>query len=187
MSDPRPPWWLKPMNKLNMAVQKLGIPTVPVRILSVVGRKSGQPRKTPMTRYSNWMARCTRSPATPNRTGLNARAAGTGTLTRGRKSQRVAIVELRGRRRPADTAGFPTRVLLGGQHQELAQRQIEVCSLGDNYQSHRRLKCLRPAWACGQQEDAEFPNGQTVCSQLERGQSGRAWRNPLGLNTKRRR
>jgi deazaflavin-dependent oxidoreductase (nitroreductase family) len=94
MSNPRPPRYLKPMNKVMMAVQKLGIPTGPAMVLTVPGRKSGQPRSTPMTPFefdgglyvvagypgADWAA--------------NARAAGTGTLSRGRRSRRVKIVEL---------------------------------------------------------------------------------------------
>jgi deazaflavin-dependent oxidoreductase (nitroreductase family) len=63
-------------------------------VLTVPGRKSGQPRSTPMTPFefqgglyvvagypgADWAA--------------NARAAGTGTLARGRRSRRVRIVEL---------------------------------------------------------------------------------------------
>ena len=41
MSDPKPPPWLKPMNKALMAMQNLGIVTGPVRVLTVPGRKSG--------------------------------------------------------------------------------------------------------------------------------------------------
>ena len=51
MSDPRPPRYLKPMNKLMIAVQKLGIPTGPAMVLTVPGRKSGKPRSTPMTPF----------------------------------------------------------------------------------------------------------------------------------------
>jgi deazaflavin-dependent oxidoreductase (nitroreductase family) len=94
MTDPRPPRYLKPMNKVMMAVQKLGIPTGPAMVLTVPGRKSGQPRSTPMTPFeldgglyvvagypgADWAA--------------NARAAGSGTLARGRRSRQVNIVEL---------------------------------------------------------------------------------------------
>jgi deazaflavin-dependent oxidoreductase (nitroreductase family) len=94
MSEPRPPRYLRPMNKVMMALQKLGIPTGPAMVLTVPGRKSGQPRSTPMTPFelegslyvvagypgSDWAA--------------NARAAGTGTLSRGRRSRQVRIVEL---------------------------------------------------------------------------------------------
>lgn len=41
MSDPVPPWWLKPMNKVMMAVQRLGIPTGPAMVLTVPGRNAG--------------------------------------------------------------------------------------------------------------------------------------------------
>ncbi len=94
MSEPQPPRYLKPMNKLMMAVQKLGIPTGPAMVLTVPGRKSGQPRSTPMTPFefqgglyvvagypgADWAA--------------NARAAGAGTLARGRRRNQVRIVEL---------------------------------------------------------------------------------------------
>ncbi len=94
MTDPRPPRYLKPMNKVMMALQKLGIPTGPAMVLTVPGRKSGQPRSTPMTPFeldgglyvvagypgADWAA--------------NARAAGSGTLARGRRSRQVNIVEL---------------------------------------------------------------------------------------------
>ena len=94
MSQPRPPRYLRPMNKMMMAVQRLGIPTGPAMVLTVPGRRSGQPRSTPMTPFefqgglyvvagypgADWAA--------------NARAAGAGTLARGRRSRQVRIVEL---------------------------------------------------------------------------------------------
>ena len=51
MSEPRPPRYLKPMNKVMMAVQRLGIPTGPAMVLTVPGRKSGRLRSTPMTPF----------------------------------------------------------------------------------------------------------------------------------------
>ncbi|MGV0624040.1 nitroreductase/quinone reductase family protein, partial [Mycobacterium kansasii] len=51
MTEPRPPRYLKPMNKFMMAVQRLGIPTGPAMVLTVPGRKTGQPRSTPMTPF----------------------------------------------------------------------------------------------------------------------------------------
>jgi deazaflavin-dependent oxidoreductase (nitroreductase family) len=94
MSALRPPRYLKPMNKVMMAVQRLGIPTGPAMVLTVPGRKSGRPRSTPMTPFTfegglyvvagylgaDWAA--------------NARAAGRGTLSRGRRTRDVRIVEL---------------------------------------------------------------------------------------------
>ena len=116
MSDtgnPRPPRYLKPMNKVMMAVQKLGIPTGPAMVLTVPGRKSGQPRRTPMTPFefrgglyvvagypgADWAA--------------NARAAGSGTLARGRRSRRVRIVELSADDARPVLRAFPTQVPVG--------------------------------------------------------------------------
>jgi len=112
----RPPWWLKPMNKVFMTVLKLGLPVggkeSPV-ILTVVGRKSGQPRSTPITpmtiagkRYAvggfpgaDWVR--------------NARAAGEATLTRGRDHERVRVVELTTEEARPLLRAFPTEVPTG--------------------------------------------------------------------------
>jgi deazaflavin-dependent oxidoreductase (nitroreductase family) len=113
MSEPQPPRYLKPMNKVMMAVQKLGIPTGPAMVLTVPGRKSGQPRSTPMTPFefqgdlyvvagypgADWAA--------------NARAAGTGTLARGRRRRQVKIVELTGEEARPVLRAFPKEVPVG--------------------------------------------------------------------------
>ena len=41
MTDPKPPAWLRPINKVLVAMQKLGIVAGPVRVLTVPGRNSG--------------------------------------------------------------------------------------------------------------------------------------------------
>lgn len=51
MSDPKPPWWLKPMNKVLMAAMKTGLMKDGPLVLTVTGRKSGQPRSTPITPF----------------------------------------------------------------------------------------------------------------------------------------
>jgi deazaflavin-dependent oxidoreductase (nitroreductase family) len=113
MSDPRPPRYLKPMNKVMIAVQKLGIPTGPALVLTVPGRKSGKPRSTPMTPFeldgglyvvagypgADWPA--------------NARAAGSGTLRRGRRSRWVTIVELTAEQARPVLRAFPVEVPVG--------------------------------------------------------------------------
>jgi deazaflavin-dependent oxidoreductase (nitroreductase family) len=113
MSDPRPPRYLKPMNKLMMAVQKLGLPTGPAMVLTVPGRRSGQPRSTPMTPFefqgglyvvagypgADWAA--------------NARAAGSGTLARGRRARQVRIVELTADEARPVLRAFPMHVPVG--------------------------------------------------------------------------
>jgi deazaflavin-dependent oxidoreductase (nitroreductase family) len=113
MSDLKPPAWLKRMNKAVMAMQNLGIVTGPVRVLTVPGRKSGEPRSTPATPFTlhdslyvvggypraDWV--------------LNARAAGTGTVTRGRKSDRVTFVELSFEEARPVLRAFPNKVPRG--------------------------------------------------------------------------
>ncbi|HEY0229066.1 MAG TPA: nitroreductase family deazaflavin-dependent oxidoreductase [Mycobacterium sp.] len=113
MAEPRPPRYLKPMNRVMMAVQKLGIPTGPAMVLTVPGRKSGRPRSTPMTPFefrgglyvvagypgADWAA--------------NARAAGSGTLARGRRSREVRIVELTAEEARPVLRAFPIEVPVG--------------------------------------------------------------------------
>lgn len=109
----RPPRYLKPMNRLMKAVQKLGIPTGPAMVLTVPGRRSGRPRSTPMTPFgvrgglyvvagypgADWAA--------------NARAAGTGTLARGRRRRQVRIVELTAADARPVLREFPAKVPVG--------------------------------------------------------------------------
>lgn len=71
--DPRPPRWLQLMNKVVIAVQKLGVPTGPSMVLTVPGRRSGQPRSTPVTPFDH-TAGSTPSRAIPEPTGPRTRA-----------------------------------------------------------------------------------------------------------------
>jgi deazaflavin-dependent oxidoreductase (nitroreductase family) len=82
------------MVSLNMAVLRRGLRVGSQYLLTVPGRKSGEPRSTPIsvatldgTRYivaafgdANWVG--------------NVRAAGRGTLTRGGKSEEVNLAEV---------------------------------------------------------------------------------------------
>jgi len=94
MSVLRPPRYLKPMNKFMMAVQKLGIPTGPAMVLTVPGRKTGKPRSTPMTPFEHDGGLYVVAGYPGADWSSNARAAGAGTLSRGRRSRQVKIVEL---------------------------------------------------------------------------------------------
>jgi deazaflavin-dependent oxidoreductase (nitroreductase family) len=99
MAAPRragtPPRWLKPMNRVLLGVRRLGLGMRELPVLTVPGRRSGRPRRTPLTildldgqRYvlqgyptADWVA--------------NVRAAGhLGTLEVGRRADRVRLVEL---------------------------------------------------------------------------------------------
>jgi deazaflavin-dependent oxidoreductase (nitroreductase family) len=113
MSDPKPPRWLKPMNRIMMLVQKLGLPTGPAMVLTVPGRKSGQPRSTPMTPFVFEGQLYTVAGYPGADWAANARAAGAGTLARGRKSRRVRIVELTAAQARPVLRSFPVQVPVG--------------------------------------------------------------------------
>src|ERR1700736_5197495 len=107
MSNPQPPRYLKPMNKIMMAAQKLGIPTGPA-----MGR-SGPPPSTPMTPFTYDGKLYTVAGYPGSDWPRNARAAGEGTLSRGRKSRRVKIVELSADEARPVLREFPVQVPVG--------------------------------------------------------------------------
>jgi deazaflavin-dependent oxidoreductase (nitroreductase family) len=113
MSDPHPPRYLKQMNKVMIAVQKLGIPTGPAMVLTVPGRRSGKLRSTPMTpfRFDGGLYVVAGYPGAD--WAANARAAGTGTLSRGRRVRHVAIVELTAEQARPVLRAFPVEVPVG--------------------------------------------------------------------------
>jgi deazaflavin-dependent oxidoreductase (nitroreductase family) len=113
MSEFRPPRYLKPMNKFMMAVQKLGIPTGPAMVLTVPGRKTGKPRSTPMTPFEHDGGLYVVAGYPGADWASNARAAGTGTLSRGRKSRRVKIIELDATESRAVLRTFAVKVPVG--------------------------------------------------------------------------
>jgi deazaflavin-dependent oxidoreductase (nitroreductase family) len=113
MSDPVPPRWLKRMNKVMLALQRLGVPTGPAMVLTVPGRKTGRPRSTPMTPFRLDGNLYTVAGYPGSDWPRNARAAGTGTLTRGRKSQQVNIVELTPDEARPVLRAFPANVPVG--------------------------------------------------------------------------
>src|SRR6478736_8615624 len=113
MSAHRPPRYLKPMNKFMMAVQKLGIPTGPAMVLTVPGRQTGKPRSTPMTPFKHDGGIYVVAGYPGADWAANARAAGTGTLSRGRRSRRVKIVELTAAQARPILRAFPVQVPVG--------------------------------------------------------------------------
>lgn len=108
-----PPGWLKLLNKVNVGMQRLGIPAGPVPLLTVRGRSSGQPRTTPVTpfivegqRYliggfahGDWVA--------------NARANPYAVLRHGRRTENVRLIELPEADRGPIMRAFPTEVPRG--------------------------------------------------------------------------
>jgi len=111
----RPPWWLKPANKVFIRMSRLGMSfggESPV-VLTAPGRNSGAPRSTPVTpmtldgnRYvvagfpgADWVA--------------NVRAAGEATIARGRHVERVRMAELSPDDARPILRAFPTEVPTG--------------------------------------------------------------------------
>lgn len=89
------PWYIKPGNKVIIVLSRLGIGfgTKGPVILTVTGRKSGQPRATPVTPMfvdgKQYVA------AAPEAAWIaNVRADPAATLSRGRRVQAVRVVEL---------------------------------------------------------------------------------------------
>ncbi len=92
----RAPWWLKPANRFYKMLLRSGVHIGREHsvVLTVPGRKSGKPRSTPVTpmhvdgrRYvvatfpaADWVA--------------NVRAAGSVTLTDGRRTEDIRMIEL---------------------------------------------------------------------------------------------
>src|SRR5919202_4271399 len=106
----RLPRWLKPANRVIVALQRLGLAIGTMHLLSVPGRRSGKLHTTPVSpltvaghRYivgglegADWVK--------------NARAAGWGILARGRKAERVVLVELSVEERASVLRELPHKV-----------------------------------------------------------------------------
>jgi len=113
MSDPKPPRWLKPMNKLMIRMQKLGVPTGPPMVLTVPGRKTGKLRSTPMTPFTldGQLYAVAGFPGAD--WARNARAAGVGILSKGRKTRRIRITELTAEQARPVLRVYPIQVPVG--------------------------------------------------------------------------
>lgn len=111
----RPPWWLKPMNKVFIQMSRLGLSfggESPV-VLTAPGRKTGRPRSTPVTPMTvdgrqylvggfpgaDWVA--------------NLRAAEWVTVARGRHRRQVRPVELSADESRPLLREWPTQVPTG--------------------------------------------------------------------------
>ncbi|MCP2624793.1 nitroreductase family deazaflavin-dependent oxidoreductase [Mycolicibacterium smegmatis] len=113
MSELRPPRYLKTLNRVVRARQALGIPAGPSQVLTVPGRKTGKPRRTPMTPFLHDGALYTVAGYPGADWAANARAAGAGTLTRGRRSRQVKIVELNPHEAAPVLRSFAVKVPVG--------------------------------------------------------------------------
>jgi deazaflavin-dependent oxidoreductase (nitroreductase family) len=97
----RPGWFTK--NVFNPAVAgltRLGLSVVGSRVLEVRGRKSGEPRRTPVNPLTFEGERYLVAPRGHVQWVRNLRASGTGRLLAGRKVQEFSAVELPDEEKP---------------------------------------------------------------------------------------
>jgi deazaflavin-dependent oxidoreductase (nitroreductase family) len=99
MANParQPPRWLV---RLNIVMLRLGVPVGSQRVLSVVGRKSGLLRHTPVSLVTIGDRRYIVAAVSGVDWVKNARAAGVGLLRRGKRREEVRLVELPVDQRP---------------------------------------------------------------------------------------
>ncbi len=90
----RPPFTARLGNQVVTALLRLGVPIGQMTLLTVVGRKSGLPRTTPVALGQSAGQRWLLSPYGEVDWVRNLRAAGRATLTRGRHVETVMAVEL---------------------------------------------------------------------------------------------
>ncbi|ORV89604.1 nitroreductase family deazaflavin-dependent oxidoreductase [Mycolicibacterium iranicum] len=90
----RPPWWLKYVNKAMIALNKTGLLKEGPVVLTVTGRKSGQPRSTPITPFEVDGRRYVVGGLPGSDWVRNAQANPDAVLVRGKTRERVRMVEL---------------------------------------------------------------------------------------------
>lgn len=90
----RRPAYLLPTNAVVKSLSRLGISTGVIKVLTVAGRTSGQPRSTPVSPLFLEGRRFILAPLPEGDWARNARAAGQGTLTDGRHKKQVRLREL---------------------------------------------------------------------------------------------
>lgn len=109
------PGWLKPVNKIIVRLQRLGLSIGAIRTISVPGRHSGKLRVTPVAPFTvdgqdyvvgrfldaDWVR--------------NAQAAGWAVVAKGRRRRRVRVVELPETERGPILREFPVKVPHGVQ------------------------------------------------------------------------
>lgn len=106
-ADGTPPRWLAVVNPVMRAVGRLG---APVTVLMLPGRRTGRLRRTPVSPMELDGARYLVAGYPTAQWVHNARAAGVGELTTGRRRERVRLVELDVEDARAKLREFPVRV-----------------------------------------------------------------------------
>lgn len=106
------PRWLKPVNRVIVFLQRLGIAFFSFHLISVPGRRTGRLRTTPVSPFSVEGRRYIVSFGQTEWV-RNARAAGWGILARGRRAAKVRLVELDLGDREPILRQFPVQVPQG--------------------------------------------------------------------------
>jgi deazaflavin-dependent oxidoreductase (nitroreductase family) len=92
--EPRIPRYMPLGNAVIKFFTRFGVKIGAVNVLTVAGRKSGQPRSTPVTPWRFDGKRYVIAAIGTSDWARNARAAGAGTLTAGRITTRVRLTEV---------------------------------------------------------------------------------------------
>ena len=111
----RPPWWLKPANKIFVVMSRLGMRfgSESPMVLTVRGRKSGRLRSTPVTPMTIDGKRYVVEGFPGADWAKNVRASGEATLERGRHAEHVRVVELSAEEAKPVLRAFPVEVPTG--------------------------------------------------------------------------
>ena len=105
------PGWLRPANRLVKAMSRVGVPLGTIHVLTVPGRRSGEPRSTPVSPLTVSGRRYVIAALPQCDWARNARAAGRGELAQGRTRSTVALREVTDPAvRRAVMAAFPREV-----------------------------------------------------------------------------
>jgi deazaflavin-dependent oxidoreductase (nitroreductase family) len=90
-----PPRWLKPMNKVFLALRRTGLGMKELPVLTVPGRRTGKPRSTPLSVLEHEGQRYLLEGFPGADWARNVRAAGgRATLSTGKRREEVRLVEL---------------------------------------------------------------------------------------------
>ena len=106
----RLPRWLTLFNPVIIALQRLGVAVGTMRLLSVPGRKSGKLRTTPVSPLTVDGKRYIVAGLEESDWVKNVRASEWAILARGRKQERVVLVELSPEERAPILRAFPREV-----------------------------------------------------------------------------
>jgi deazaflavin-dependent oxidoreductase (nitroreductase family) len=92
--EPHIPRYVPAGNAVVKLLSRLGLKMGPVNVITVAGRKSGQPRSTPVTPWQVDGKRYVIAAIGTSDWARNARAAGEGTLASGRTTTHVRLTEV---------------------------------------------------------------------------------------------